>query len=44
MQKLIRRTIFPDHLALVTERQDGLLKQLRELAQAGFTKAEEDSE
>jgi Ubinuclein conserved middle domain len=44
MQKLIKRTIFPDHLALLTERQDELLKQLQELAQAGFAKAEEEWE
>lgn len=43
-QKLIKRTIFPDHLALLTERQEELLKQLRELAQAGFAKAEEEWE
>ena len=30
------------HLALLTERQEALLKQPRELAQAGFAKAEEE--
>jgi len=43
-QKLIKRTVFPDHLALLTKRQDDLLAQLGELAKAGFTKAEEEWE
>jgi len=44
VQKLIKRTIFSDHIALLTERQEELLKQLQDLAQAGFTKAEEEWE
>ncbi|KIM35407.1 hypothetical protein M413DRAFT_449791 [Hebeloma cylindrosporum] len=44
MTKLIKRTVFPDHLALLTKRQDDLLAQLAELAKAGFTKAEEEWE
>ncbi|PPQ79331.1 hypothetical protein CVT25_002561 [Psilocybe cyanescens] len=43
-QKLIKRTVFPDHLALLTERQDVLLAQLKQLATEGFAKAEEEWE
>ncbi|KAI4528387.1 hypothetical protein K525DRAFT_261582 [Schizophyllum commune Loenen D] len=42
MTKLIKRTVFHDHIALLTERQDALLAQLKQLADEGFPKAEED--
>ncbi|KAF9529895.1 hypothetical protein CPB83DRAFT_851765 [Crepidotus variabilis] len=44
MTKLIKRTVFPEHMALLTERQEILLKQLDELAKDGFSKAEEEWE
>jgi len=36
--------VFTDHLALLTERQDVLLGQLKQMAQDGFAKAEEEWE
>ena len=39
-RKLIKRTVFPDHLALLTKRQDDLLAQLGELAKAIFARKE----
>lgn len=43
-QKLIKRTVFTDHLTLLTERQDVLLTQLATLAKDGFEKAKEEWE
>lgn len=42
MTKLIKRTIFSEHIALLQERQDLLIKQLEEQAKVGFSKAEEE--
>ncbi|KAF6748232.1 hypothetical protein DFP72DRAFT_820655 [Ephemerocybe angulata] len=42
MTKLIKRTVFADHIALLQERQEQLVKQLEEQATAGFAKAEEE--
>jgi len=44
MTKLIKRTIFADHLALLIERQDVLLAQLTQIANEGFSKAKEEWE
>ena len=44
IQKLIKRTIFSDHLALLIERQDDLLAQLTQIANEGFSKAKEEWE
>ncbi|KAF8217847.1 hypothetical protein K438DRAFT_1795746 [Mycena galopus ATCC 62051] len=44
MSKLIKRTIFPDHTALLNQRQDELLERLRTLATEGFPKAQEEWE
>ncbi|ESK92760.1 hypothetical protein Moror_15933 [Moniliophthora roreri MCA 2997] len=44
MSKLIKRTVFADHTALLVERQDNLLKELKRLADEGFAKAEEEWE
>lgn len=44
MMKLIKRTIFPDHIALLNERSDTLLAELKRLADEGFNKAEEEWE
>ncbi|KAJ3506870.1 hypothetical protein NLJ89_g6624 [Agrocybe chaxingu] len=44
MTKLIKRTVYPDHLALLHERENTLMAQLTELAQKGFAKAEEEWE
>ena len=43
-KKLIKRTIFADHLALLIERQDVLLVQLSQIATEGFSKAKEEWE
>jgi hypothetical protein len=43
-QKLIRRTVFPEHLAMLHQRQDALLVDLAAQAEAGFSKAEEEWE
>ncbi|KAG5640046.1 hypothetical protein DXG03_001534 [Asterophora parasitica] len=42
MSKLIKRTVFQDHIALLTERQDALLVELAAQAKEGFAKAEEE--
>ncbi|KAJ7749261.1 hypothetical protein DFH07DRAFT_961763 [Mycena maculata] len=44
MQKLIKRTIFADHTALLNQRQDDLLETLRVLASEGFPRAQEEWE
>ncbi|TFK33342.1 hypothetical protein BDQ12DRAFT_442036 [Crucibulum laeve] len=44
MTKLIKRTIFQEHTALLMERQDALLRELKQLADEGFPKAEEEWE
>ena len=44
IQKLIKRTIFADHLALLIERQDVLLAELTQIANEGFSKAKEEWE
>jgi hypothetical protein len=43
-QKLIKRTIFHDHTALLNQRQDEILEQLKVLATEGFPKAQEEWE
>ncbi|KAJ8590552.1 hypothetical protein M405DRAFT_766097 [Rhizopogon salebrosus TDB-379] len=42
MTKLIKRTIFTDHLKILTDRQDELLQQLAVLTKEGFSKAQEE--
>jgi hypothetical protein len=44
MTKLIKRTIFADHLKILTDRQDELLQQLAGLTKEGFSKAQEEWE
>ncbi|EDR09474.1 uncharacterized protein LACBIDRAFT_319105 [Laccaria bicolor S238N-H82] len=44
MTKLIKRTVYTDHVALLVERQEILLNELAELARLGFAKAEEEWE
>ncbi|KAG1807962.1 uncharacterized protein BJ212DRAFT_1281275 [Suillus subaureus] len=44
MTKLIKRTIFVDHLKILTDRQDELLQQLTGLTKDGFSKAQEEWE
>ncbi|KAJ3927443.1 MAG: hypothetical protein NXY57DRAFT_903942 [Lentinula lateritia] len=44
MSKLIKRTVFADHLKLLVERQDALLTELKRQADEGFTKAEDEWE
>ncbi|KAH7882101.1 hypothetical protein F5I97DRAFT_1939569 [Phlebopus sp. FC_14] len=44
MTKLIKRTIFSDHLRILTTRQDELLAQLAVLTKEGFPKAQEEWE
>ncbi|KAG2137883.1 uncharacterized protein EDB93DRAFT_1166549 [Suillus bovinus] len=44
MTKLIKRTIFTDHLKILTDRQDELLQQLAGLTKEGFSKAQEEWE
>ncbi|KAI9573444.1 hypothetical protein HD554DRAFT_871277 [Boletus coccyginus] len=44
MTKLIKRTIFHDHLKILTDRQDELLEQLATLTKDGFPKAREEWE
>ncbi|OAX35980.1 hypothetical protein K503DRAFT_772952 [Rhizopogon vinicolor AM-OR11-026] len=44
MTKLIKRTIFSDHLKILTDRQDELLRQLDALTKEGFQKAQEEWE
>lgn len=43
-QKLIKRTVFPEHLAMLHQRQETLLEDLAAQAEAGFSKAEEEWE
>lgn len=43
-QKLIKRTVFPDHITLLVNRQDEILEDLKQEARAGFSKAEEEWE
>ncbi|KZT19861.1 hypothetical protein NEOLEDRAFT_1141487 [Neolentinus lepideus HHB14362 ss-1] len=44
MSKLVKRTVFQDHMRLLTERQEVLLQQLTEMARDGFPKAKEEWE
>ncbi|KAG2064926.1 hypothetical protein BDR04DRAFT_1109359 [Suillus decipiens] len=44
MTKLIKRTIFADHLKILIDRQDELLQQLAGLTKEGFSKAQEEWE
>lgn len=44
MQKLIKRTIWRDHTNLLIDRQQEILKQLQDLATAGFAKAKDEWE
>lgn len=44
LQKLIKRVVFPEHMALLTKRQDELLSELSAMADEGFDKAEEEWE
>ncbi|KAI0311246.1 hypothetical protein OF83DRAFT_1177780, partial [Amylostereum chailletii] len=44
MSKLIKRLIFPEHMALLVTRQDEILLELKGLADEGFPKAEEEWE
>ncbi|KAK7059589.1 hypothetical protein R3P38DRAFT_962917 [Favolaschia claudopus] len=44
MSKLIKRTIFHDHTALLNQKQDELLEELKGLAVDGFAKAQEEWE
>ena len=44
MQKLIKRQIFPDHMALLVKRQDELLVELKAVADEGFPRAKEEWE
>ncbi|KAJ3535388.1 hypothetical protein NMY22_g6514 [Coprinellus aureogranulatus] len=42
MTKLIKRTVYADHIALLQARQDELLKQLKEIAEANYDNAERE--
>jgi hypothetical protein len=44
LQKLIKRQIFPEHLALLVKRQDELLVELKATADEGFPRAKEEWE
>ena len=44
IQKLIKRTIWREHTNLLTDRSNELLKELAQLAQEGFPKAQEEYE
>ncbi|KAG6826944.1 hypothetical protein H0H92_013821 [Tricholoma furcatifolium] len=44
MSKLIKRTVYPEHIALLVQRQETLLTELKEQADAGFPKAQEEWE
>ncbi|KAK7684447.1 hypothetical protein QCA50_012394 [Cerrena zonata] len=44
MTKLIKRTIWKDHVSLLQERQNAILEELRALADEGFPKAKEEWE
>ena len=43
-QKLIKRTVFTEHLAMLHQRQEMFLEDLAVQAKAGFSKAEEEWE
>ena len=43
-QKLIKRTVFAEHTAMIVERQEALLTQLKKDADEGSTRAEEEWE
>ncbi|EKM76174.1 hypothetical protein AGABI1DRAFT_78898 [Agaricus bisporus var. burnettii JB137-S8] len=42
MTKLIKRTVFADHMKLLHDRQEELLRELKALTTEGFQKAEEE--
>lgn len=42
MTKLIKRTVFTDHMKLLQDRQEQLLRELKTLTNEGFQKAEEE--
>ena len=44
LQKLIKRLIWKEHVAILTERQNELLAELAELTKEGFAKAQEEWE
>ncbi|KAI9455374.1 hypothetical protein F5148DRAFT_1226108 [Russula earlei] len=44
MSKLIKRQIFPEHMALLVKRQDELLAELKAAADEGFPRAKEEWE
>jgi hypothetical protein len=44
VQKLIKRQIFPEHMALLVKRQDELLVELKAAADEGFLRAKEEWE
>jgi hypothetical protein len=44
VQKLIKRQIFPEHMALLVKRQDELLAELKSAADEGFPQAKEEWE
>ncbi|EDR13849.1 uncharacterized protein LACBIDRAFT_309330 [Laccaria bicolor S238N-H82] len=44
LKKLIKRTVYTDHVALLVERKEILLNEFAELAWLGFAKAEEEFE
>jgi hypothetical protein len=44
MQKLIKRQIFPEHMALLVKRQDELMGELKATADEGFPRAKEEWE
>ncbi|EPQ56020.1 hypothetical protein GLOTRDRAFT_76241 [Gloeophyllum trabeum ATCC 11539] len=44
MAKLVKRTIFQDHMRLLAERQEVLLHELAEMAREGFPRAQEEWE
>lgn len=44
MSKLIKRQIFPEHMALLVKRQDELLVELKAAADEGFQRAKEEWE
>ncbi|KAH9957630.1 hypothetical protein BGW80DRAFT_1465712 [Lactifluus volemus] len=44
MSKLIKRQIFPEHMALLVKRQDELLAELKSAADKGFPQAKEEWE
>ncbi|KAI0062963.1 hypothetical protein BV25DRAFT_1825014 [Artomyces pyxidatus] len=44
MSKLIKRTVFLDHMALLVKRQDELLVELKKMTDEGFAKAQDEYE